>query len=355
MLLTLWALYTLLTALVFHVELRYRLPLYPVLLPYAALLLADVWQRVRVVRPRLMSRWRWLAGGTLVALVVALLLLHRPYPLLAWHLGWKHYHLGQAERYLEQGYNLSAVREARAALQHDPDSVLARVAWAQAAIQANDSTGAAEHLRAAIDLLPAHPLPHLLLGHLLREQGRLDDARRELAYETVTLQDVQAWAWQWFSAPPPPMLDVGSGLDLGYIQGFHPAEAAAGIDWRWTTGSAMLRLGVPAASGSVAAQACAAHEAPALLRLRMASGRPADAPQPVVHVAAAGHAGERVQVAPEWEEYLLSLPGSAIAGENVVIHLRSETFTPRDYDPTSSDGRTLGVMLDQAEIILCNE
>jgi len=31
-----WALYTLLTALVFHVELRYRLPLYPVLIPYAA-------------------------------------------------------------------------------------------------------------------------------------------------------------------------------------------------------------------------------------------------------------------------------------------------------------------------------
>jgi hypothetical protein len=75
----------------------------------------------------------------------------------------------------------------------------------------------------------------------------------------------------------------------------------------------------------------------------------------VVHVAAAGHAGERVQVAPEWEEYLLSLPGSAIAGESTIIHLRSETFTPREYAPTSSDGRTLGVMLDQAEIILCNE
>jgi 4-amino-4-deoxy-L-arabinose transferase-like glycosyltransferase len=355
-LLTLWALYTLLTALVFHVELRYRLPLYPVLLPYAALLLADAWQRVRGVRHTIMSRWRWLAGGTLAALVVALLLLHRPYPLLAWHLGWKHYHLGQAERYLDEGYNLSAVREARAALQHDPDSVLARVAWAQAAMQANDNAGAAEHLRAAMDLLPAHPLPHLLLGHLLREQGRLDDARRELAYETATLQDVQAWAWQWFSAPPPPMLDVGNGLDLGFIRGFHPAEAAAGLDWRWTTGSAMLRLGVPAAPGSTAAQAaCAAHEAPALLRLRMASGRPADAPQPVVQVAAAGHSGERVQVAPEWDEYLLSLSGSATAGESVIIHLRSETFSPRDYNPTSSDGRTLGVMLDRAEIILCNE
>jgi hypothetical protein len=105
----------------------------------------------------------------------------------------------------------------------------------------------------------------------------------------------------------------------------------------------------------VAAQACAAHEAPALLRLRMASGRPADAPQPVVQVATAGHTGERVQVAPEWGEYLLPLSDSAIAGENVIIQLRSETFTPREYDPTSSDGRTLGVMIERAEIILCNE
>jgi hypothetical protein len=37
-----WALYTLLTALIFHVELRYRLPLYPVLLPYAAWMLVQI-------------------------------------------------------------------------------------------------------------------------------------------------------------------------------------------------------------------------------------------------------------------------------------------------------------------------
>ncbi|MEI6776413.1 MAG: glycosyltransferase family 39 protein [Chloroflexales bacterium] len=42
-----WALYVALTTLIFHVELRYRLPLYPALLPYAGLVLAGVGSGVR--------------------------------------------------------------------------------------------------------------------------------------------------------------------------------------------------------------------------------------------------------------------------------------------------------------------
>jgi len=42
-----WALYTLLTAVIFHVELRYRLPFYPVLIPYAA------WALTRIADCRL--------------------------------------------------------------------------------------------------------------------------------------------------------------------------------------------------------------------------------------------------------------------------------------------------------------
>jgi hypothetical protein len=231
------------------------------------------------------------------------------------------------------------------------------VALAEAEMQATDREGAAALLREAVDLQPAHPLPHLLRGHLLRQQGRLDEARHELAYETSTLQDVQAWAWQHFPATPPAALDVGNGLDLGFIQGFHAAEGAAGRDWRWTTHAAALRLAVPAAPaapGSEATRACAAHDdAPALLRLHMASGRPAEASPPVVAVTAAGQPVGRVAVAPEWQRYTLPLPASVANAESVTVRLRSETFTPRDYAPASSDGRVLGVMLARAALVVC--
>ncbi|MBC8077839.1 MAG: glycosyltransferase family 39 protein, partial [Chloroflexales bacterium] len=105
-----WALYVLLTALIFHVELRYRLPIFPVLLPYAALAILDVrsgianwWQRLsRKAPPNLQSP---ISNLHIVALLVclalgAVTLAHTPYPALAWQLAAKHYHLARAERAL---------------------------------------------------------------------------------------------------------------------------------------------------------------------------------------------------------------------------------------------------------------
>ncbi|HEY1011633.1 MAG TPA: hypothetical protein VGE07_02940, partial [Herpetosiphonaceae bacterium] len=65
-LLALWAAYTVFTGALFHVELRYRLPLFPVLLPAAGWILA-------LAAARLARRWRrlgdWLSGRS--AIVVA--------------------------------------------------------------------------------------------------------------------------------------------------------------------------------------------------------------------------------------------------------------------------------------------
>jgi hypothetical protein len=340
---------------VFHVELRYRLPLYPVLLPYAAFTLARL-PRVRALR---LTRQSAIAALS-VLLILGLLLLHRPYPVLAWHLAWKHGHLVRAEHSLQAGHTLPAVRSARAALQHDPDSVLARVAWAQAMLMANDTAGAAAMLHEASDLLPDHPLPHLLLGHLLREQGRLDAARQHLAYETASLQDVQAWTWEHVAllTPPPAELDIGNGLDLGWIWGFHAAEANEGVTWRWTTGWARLRLSVPSGASTEHAGLCDGY-APGdvLLLLRMASGRPPAAPAPLVRIStipATTQPLETIRVAPTWQAYLIKMPQPAADQRSIIVDLRSSTFTPRDYDATSADGRTLGVMIDRAQLVQCN-
>ncbi len=345
-LLLLWILYITLTAMLFHVELRYRLPLYPVLLPYTALWLVALWHRVRQRRQTTappMRRWhsgmlwRLLHPSLLVAVLV---LLHAPYPLLAWHLGWKHGHLARANAALAAHKPQDARSQAQAALQHDAESVLARGVLAQAALQQQDMPQAEAVLHEAIALLPAHPQPHLLLGDVLRVQGETVQAKHHFSYETATLQDVQTWSWQRFITPPPSRLDVGNGLDLGFIQGLHATQPDT--HWRWSTDQARLQLALPA-------------QRRVTLSLRLASGRPADAPLPTVTVTTSNGATAEFLVAVDWQVYtvpLTNLPGNQQTKTTVplIVKLSSDTFTPRAYDRTSDDGRVLGVMVDQVEV-----
>ncbi len=326
-----WALYLVLTAVLFHVELRYRLPLYPVLLPYAAL--AHIPPGKTAHSPQ--RRWLPVLQLLPAVLIIGLLLLHRPYPAMAWHLGWKHIHLAQAERALVRGDVAAATGAAEVALAHDSESVLARVALARAAHLADNPDRAKTILQEAVDILPAHPQPHLLLGDQLRQQGDLAAARTELRYETASLQDLQTWSQRWFTTPPPATLDVGGGLDLGMLRGFHAPEAGG---WRWTTAVAQVRLTAPVDADR--------------LMLRLASGRPEAAPAPWLEVRVAGQSLGHFPVAPGWRNYALllpiTLPAAATDGTStVVIELRSPTFTPRRYNPASADGRTLGVMVAQ--------
>jgi|GEM_PF-398606 len=329
-----WALYIVLTAMLFHVELRYRLPLYPVLLPYAALAVVPVGQATHGSRRRRLIILPLLP----VLLIIGLLLLHRPYPVMAWQLGWKYIHLAQAERALVRGDAAAATDAAQAALAYDQVSILARVALARAAQLADDPDRAETILREAIDILPAHPQPHLLLGDQLRQQGDPAAARSELRYETASLQDLQTWAWRWFTTPPPAALDIGGGLDLGMIRGFHAPEEAG---WRWTTAVAQVRLTAPVDADR--------------LELRLASGRPEAAPAPWLEVRVAGQSLGHLRVAAGWRNYTLllptTLPAAATDGTStIVIELRSPTFTPRRYDPAGADGRMLGVMVDQIRL-----
>lgn len=367
-----WVLYTLLTAMVFHVELRYRLPLFPALVPYAALFIEQGIRRIGKSvsrRPMLpappaphpqtpepyLRHKNWIGPLLIPLLIITLTLLHAPYPLLAWQLGAKHIHLARAEHALVQGNAAAVQRAAQAALNYDPRSVLARSAMARSHIMTHDPARAETLLREAIGLLPAHPHAHLLLGDLLRQRAgwggnpdTLAAARDEFRYETASLQDMQAWCWQWHTTPPTTTLDIGGGLDLGMIRGFHAHREHT--HWRWTRERAWIRLARPPGAAS--------------LVLRMASGRPAGAVAPPVTVAVDGQVVLRAHLlAREWEEVIIPLPdpneGGAASYETdspptsstLVVEIRSDTFTPRDYDPASDDGRILGIMVDDASVV----
>jgi hypothetical protein len=333
-----WVLYIFLTSLLFHVELRYRLPLYPALLPYAGWTLARIADSpLRGTRLQIADwrRPRMIAAATTCGVVVALMLLHRPYPAEAWTLGWKHAHLLGAERALEAGDAGGTRVAAQQALALDPESALARAALARAALLGGDMAGARAALDAAVATLPDHPRARVLRGMVLRAQGQEHAARADLAYETASLEDLQRWAWDVFPPAPLATLDVGGGLDLGYLHGFHSAEPGG---FRWTRAEAEVRLAAPGER--------------AVLELRIGAGRPAGTPPPEVIVLVDGRVAGNIVPGRDLRVYRLDIPASALSpGEQVVVALRTATFRPRDFDRASQDGRELGVIVDSIGFI----
>ena len=320
-----WALYIVATSLLFHVELRYRLPLYPVLGLAAAALLA-------AARPNLqVTPVRWAGGVATAGLILVLMLSHRPYLREGAMLAEKHGRLWRGD--------------GAGALARDPRSALARVAMAREEIRRCRAEDAAcpeaeRLLRAAIQEKRAHPYAHLLLGGLLRRQGAEDAARAEFAYETASLEDLQRWMVHTFGPRGVERLDIGDGLDLGDIVGFHPA----GDGYRWSTARATAWLRAP--------------EGPASVRLRLAGGAGgSQAPVPV-RVSAAGMELARLEVGPDWQIYEVGLPAGVAQGSASTpgsglapITIEARSLRPRELDPASDDNRPLGIKVDWIEIV----
>jgi 4-amino-4-deoxy-L-arabinose transferase-like glycosyltransferase len=322
-----WALYVVATNLIFHVELRYRLPLYPVLGVAAASCLTGAG------RPRAGRRpWRVAGASATVAAAVALILLHRPYLNEGAMLAQKHWRLWRGD--------------GPGALRADPESALARVQIARDEIArcrqaAAPCDAAAAMLREAIEHKPAHPYAHLLLGGLLRQGGATEAARTELGYETASREDLQHWMARGFGPRGERRLEIGDGLDLGDIEGFYPASDG----YRWTKDRATVWFDAPSQ--------------PARLRIRLASGRPAGSAPVTVRLSRQGEIVAEFQVGPQWQEFEAPLPAEpARSGgsseqepSSMAISIETPTFRPRELDRTNDDNRALGVKVDWVEIV----
>ncbi len=321
-----WVLYVLLTGLVFHVELRYRLPLYPALLPYAGWSILGLSRLFRGKVRDLFPLWPRMVGAALsIAAALLVLLLHRDYPAEAVMLARKHYHLAAARRASsgDPAALTAARRHAEAVLQLDPRSALARVELGLVA----DEVVAQKWWRAAIDTLPAHPYAHLLLGNSLRQAGQLEAARQELAFETHSLEDLQHWSLQMFRRAPEGRVDIGDGLDLGTLTGFYPATHGT----RWTSATAEVHKLAPGSAISLHAR----------------SPRPPNAAPALVRVLANGVSVGTLKVGAEWQTFTVPLPEHLQApAKPLTVRLESATFRQRDFDRASDDNRRLGIEID---------
>jgi len=314
-----WALYGVLTVLLFHYEPVYRLAIYPVLWAYAAWWLCH---------PRHVSGWwRWGLSLWMVGLLAGLTVQVGAYPQQSWRLLRKHVALAQAQSALtQQQYDVVAVH-AEHALAFDPQSALAYGQLAEVALARQQWQDALRWAEAAQTAVPDHPWTRLLRGVALRGFGDLDAARRDLAAETSTRERVQERLWEVMPLwqLPSTRVRVGDGLDLGWVRGFHAAEPDGG---RWSTANAAVRLVVPPAAAHIHVVLQAdrpAGSTQAQVRLQVGDG-------PVV-VANIG-AGATVVV--------VAVP-EAWRGRLVEVRLSSDVVRPRDADQASPDGRWLGV------------
>jgi len=336
----LWLLYNVGIMMALHAEARYRHLLFPALIPYAGLalargkaLLAAGQEGSHKARPYA----KWALLGLLLVGWAYCFVAYSPWDWAALNLHRGYYQsLGQVNRAL--GRPEQAIAAYRRAAEVDERNPEPYYDWGRALERLGRLEEAARVYRWGWDVRSTYLPCSTALGNVLRDLGQDEEARIAFRGRYVEEGDVVAWAWEHLEAAPREALDVGDGLDFGYVAGVHAAEDGGGVTLRWTTAEARLRL-TPTATGLAG------------LRLQLAAPRLGPAgPVPVEVWRGPTRIGQW-EIAPGWDTYTtLSFP--ATAGQEVEFVLRSATFVPQEVLPASPDTRVLGVQLDRAEIVM---
>ncbi|GAB4111563.1 MAG: tetratricopeptide repeat protein [Roseiflexaceae bacterium] len=299
-----------------HGESRYRHFLFPLLIPYAGFVLGH-WHQIRFRSPPI------LASIALSLWVCWSIISFYPFEWASQNLarGW-HTFVGDAAMATGQPQAAIPAYQQAAAAQKVPDPLL-RLGLAHRA--AGDPEAALSAFRAARRLIPIYEPTAARLGDLLRAERRPEEARA--AFDTGYLDPTFLLNWSWRELEPPPIsdLEVGDGLDYGYIHGVYPAEELAGSLARWSGSTTQIRLGPPDGSGPD-------HQ----IILRMAAPHPSNQPVTIRICASTCHP---LTITPTWRIYRVPI----ILNGQQPITITSPTFA-------ASDGRTLGILIDTIRI-----
>jgi 4-amino-4-deoxy-L-arabinose transferase-like glycosyltransferase len=352
-----WLLFNLLTGPLFFAINRFRQPLLPFLFIYAA---CGFWQ----LRAGWASRPRWIvAYGTAAMLALLLLPSYTYWPFSNDRRGVIHDTLlgfrglvdagrcADVERLINAGRldEAQALHDAEDARRLDNSGRKTPRHTCLALLNARMLAlrGQPDQALALLQSMDQIPERYLMEGDIYRATGNLDRARGAFVAQRLEPANPTRWAWEHLRPPPTSRIDLGSGLDWGYIDGVYqrewPQDVTTEADifargYRWTTPHARLRF-VGAGTGS-----------PQTLHLRLAGFRPAGFAPPTLRVQMNSETFETVVVSPSWQEIAILLPPTP-RGEDVLVDLRSTTFVPGPDDLHQyKQLRLLGVQLDWAEL-----
>jgi tetratricopeptide (TPR) repeat protein len=316
----LWIGYAIATMLLTHGEARYRHFLFPTLIPYAAWTFTTLTQRIACFERR-----RLLMIAPLVCIFLWTVLTAYPWSWAGENLArGSHALIGDA--WMALGAPDRAARAYLSALsvKATPDGWLR---LGQAHLARGEIAQARIAYRAAWDASRVYFIASARLGDLERSLGNLDEARRAFAGYYADEQRVTDWSWRMLGRDPPSSLDVGDGLDFGYVGGVYPAEELQGVRARWSAGRALLRLG------------SATTNTQALLTLRLAAPHP-DRNVVPAHICVDGTC-RSISLSADWRTCTFILDIRDRPALTVEVH--TPTFT-------AADGRRLGVLIDRAHL-----
>jgi 4-amino-4-deoxy-L-arabinose transferase-like glycosyltransferase len=319
-----WCAYLLTTLMLTHGEARYRHFLFPVLIPYAAWLLAHGSTTGALLPGR---RWSRMALAGAMVVFVWTVATSYPHTWAAENLarGWNTI-VGDAARRLGRYDIATLAYERAAAAQHAPDPLLRLGDAAQAAGRPEQALDA---YRRAFRRAPIYEPAAARLGDLLRTMGDEAAARQFFLGDYLDQQYMVEWSWRELQPVARSTLDIGGGLDYGYVDGVYPAEQISGATARWTKARAVVRL----------ARSAAAEATQAVLHIRLAAPHPDQARVPV-EICAGGRC-DIIFAQAGWHDVLLLVRASQSAA--VLVELQSPTFR-------AMDGRELGVLIDRVEL-----
>jgi 4-amino-4-deoxy-L-arabinose transferase-like glycosyltransferase len=231
----LWVLLWVLTSFVFFAVTRFRLPIVAALIPWAGIganLLVTSRSRVVMVR-KLSIPVKVVSTTTLLTILFVTVPEIQASETLRGVERW-----GQQEGYrrgealLREGSVEEAINAYRTANQDVTDT---RYALAAAYIQGGQVQLALSTLTADE---PANRFePAIIRGEVARQSGDLESARSFFNAREVNVAGDAAlrWAWDHLAPPAVDVIELGSGLDIGYVRGFYGTETDSdGRTFRWS-------------------------------------------------------------------------------------------------------------------------
>jgi tetratricopeptide (TPR) repeat protein len=323
-----------------HSEGRYRQFLFPVLIPLAtACWSAGCWQRATPGR-------RMAAVGLgLCALI----------PLTSYPVAWASTNLERAwfealgDRAMRRGDYRAAQAAYRRGVESDPLSADILMKAGLAYDRAGDLDNATQAYVEAAAIQPGYIAATARLGDAFRRAGQDDLARSTFQGFYTDPIKISDWAWKHLEAPAESLLEVGDGLDAGFIFGMYKSETIDGRGVRWTSEQSKLRL--------------ANYETGARIRLRLAAPRPDGRPV-TAQICVDGGACQIIEAGTQWRTIDLLAPrqctepsqcGPGKPPAAIEVTFSAPTFSPANTvfaaaqsEPEAVDTRHLGLLLDYA-------
>jgi hypothetical protein len=296
-----------------HNEFRYRLAVFSLASVYAGYALA----RGNVFWP-LVSKGRWNVRAV-AALAFGLLFAAITVPAIAQGLAASAQ--AQALTSQAQGETDPAQRayffEEAAQLDVASSQPLREAARARASLGQVDK--AASDYEDALIREPGDWRARALLSILYREQGNTRAAKIVNGVPQTFNGVLLDWAWN-SNIPPTTQVDVGDA-DTGWVKGFYGGEkdGSTGTPFRWSTGSAAIKVRPVPGAATVVVQARA---------LPGPHGEPLK-----VHWLIDGRDTGETEMDGQWRTYTFELPASASPDQAVVVELAAPARKPSEQDP----------------------